>query len=144
MSVCIRTKEMQMENRSRVAGLLLASALLLPAAASAQFVSVTTPALSIGKPVVITTPLASGHLQTVSFVPPAGPISEATATRMIQRAQSDLAQRGIQRPTALQLAITLLGGVLPTPAGDVQMPGLLPKARGKAPTMQVQYAGPYV
>jgi hypothetical protein len=130
-----------------VANLLLAAALLLPAAASAQFVSVTTPALSIGKPVVITTPLASGHLQTVSFVPPSGPISEAAATRMIERAQSDLAQRGIARPTALQIAITLLGGVLPTPQGDVQMPGLLPKTRGKPPAasrLQVYYAGPYV
>jgi len=134
-----------MKNKSVVASLLFAAALLLPTVAWAQFVSVSTPALSIGRPVVISTPLASGHLQTVSIMPASGPLTEKAATRMIERAQSDLALRGIQRPTALQIAITLLGGVLPTPNGDVQMPGLLPKARGKAQAeMQVQYTGPFV
>jgi hypothetical protein len=80
----------------------------------------------------------------VSFVPPSGPLSQAAATRVIERAQSDLALRGVHRPTALQIAITLLGGVLPTPSGEVQVPGLLPKARGKQADMQVQYSGPYV
>ena len=134
-----------MKNKSVVASMLFTAALLLPTVAWAQFVSVSTPALSIGRPVVISTPLASGHLQTVSFMPASGPLTEAAATRVIERAQSDLALRGIQRPTALQIAITLLGGVLPTPNGDVQMPGLLPKARGKAQAeIQVQYTGPFV
>jgi hypothetical protein len=144
MGFCIRNKEMHMKNRSPVKSMLFAAALLLPTLAWAQFVSVSTPALSIGKPLVITTPLQSGHLQTVSFVPPSGPLTQAAATRVIERAQSDLALRGVHRPTALQIAITLLGGVLPTPSGDVHVPGLLPKARGKQAEMQVQYSGPYV
>jgi hypothetical protein len=140
-------QEIVMKNRSVVSAVLFAAALALPAVAWAQFVSVSMPALSIGRPLVITTPLASGHLQTVSFVPPAGPISLAAATRMIERAQADLAVRGIDRPTALQIAITLLGGVLPTPDGDLPVPGLLPKGPGKAQQpsrLQVFYNGPYV
>lgn len=133
-----------MKSGSPIKGMLCAAALLLPTVAWAQFVSVSTPALSIGRPVVISTPLASGHLQTVSFMPASGPLSQAAATRVIERAQSDLAARGIDRPTALQIAITLVGGVLPTPNGDVQMPGLLPKSRGKVAEMQVQYTGPFV
>jgi hypothetical protein len=140
--------EAQMKNRAPLARLLVAAALALPAIAWAQFVSVSTPALSIGKPVVISTPLASGHLQTVSFVPPAGPMSQAAASRMIERAQNDLAGRGIHRPTALQIAVTLLGGALPTAMGEVQVPGLLPKAQGskarQETPVQVYYAGPYV
>jgi hypothetical protein len=136
---------MHMKSGSPVKSILVAAALLLPTVAWAQFVSVSTPALSIGRPVVISTPLASGHMQTVSFVPSSGPLSQAAATRAIARAQSDLALRGIDRPTALQIGITLLGGVLPTPQGDVQVPGILPKARGKAQAeMQVQYTGPFV
>jgi hypothetical protein len=134
-----------MKNKSALSCMLFTAALLLPAVAGAQFVSVSTPALSIGRPVVISTPLASGHMQTVSFMPSSGPLSQAAAARAIERAQTDLALRGIHRPTALQIGITLLGGVLPTPQGDVQVPGLLPKARGKAPAeMQVQYTGPFV
>ena len=134
-----------MKNGSPMRSMILAAALLLPTVAWAQFVSVSTPALSIGRPVVISTPLASGHLQTVSFVPSSGPLSQAAATRAIERAQTELALRGIHRPTALQIGITLLGGVLPTPQGDVQVPGILPKARGKAQAeMQVQYTGPFV
>jgi hypothetical protein len=134
-----------MKTRSAVTAFLFTAALALPALSWAQFVSVSTPALSIGKPLVITTPLASGHLQTVSFVPPSGPMSQASASRMIERAQADLATRGIHRPTALQIAVTLLGGALPTLNGEVQVPGLLPK--GKAPhdhRLQVFYNGPYV
>jgi hypothetical protein len=134
-----------MKTRSTLSALLFAAALALPALGWAQFVTVSTPALSIGKPLVITTPLASGHLQTVSFVPPSGPMTQASASRMIERAQADLAARGIHRPTALQIAVTLLGGALPTPSGEIQVPGLLPK--GKAPhdnRLQVFYNGPYV
>jgi len=138
-----------MKTKTALSSILFAAVLALPALAWAQFVSVSTPALSIGKPVVITTPLASGHLQTVSFVPPQGPMTEAAATRMIERAQADLAGRGIYRPTALQIAVTLLGGALPTPNGDVQVPGLLPKAKAQGKSqrdnhMQVIYNGPYV
>jgi hypothetical protein len=144
-----RNQEMHMKTKTALSSILFAAALALPALAWAQFVSVSTPALSIGKPVVITTPLASGHLQTVSFVPPQGPMTEAAATRMIERAQADLAGRGIYRPTALQIAVTLLGGALPTPNGDVQVPGLLPKAKAQGKSqrdnhMQVIYNGPYV
>jgi hypothetical protein len=133
---------------------LFAAALALPAAAWAQvhFTAVTTQTLmsglNSGRPVVITTPLASGYLQTVSFVAPTGPIPQAKAARMIELAQKDLAARGIEKPTALQIAVTLLGGTLPTPDGDVQVPGLLPKAAGKKAVrpshLQVTYAGPYV
>ena len=134
-----------MKNGSPMKSLIVAAALLLPTVAWAQFVSVSTPAMTGGRPVVITTPLASGHMQTVSFLPSSGPLSQAAAARAIERAQSDLALRGIHRPTALQIGITLLGGVLPTPQGDVQVPGILPKGRGKAQAqMQVQYTGPFV
>ena len=142
-----------MKNRTSIV-LLLAAALTAPAAAWAQthFTPVTTQTLmsglNSGRPVVITTPLAGGYLQTVSFVAPSGPMPQAKAARMIELAQKDLAARGIEKPTALQIAVTLLGGTLPTPYGDVQVPGLLPKAatrKGVRPShLQVTYNGPYV
>ena len=142
-----------MKNRTSIA-LLLAAALAAPAAAWAQthFTPVTTQTLmnglNSGRPVVITTPLAGGYLQTVSFVAPSGPMPHAKAARMIELAQKDLAARGIEKPTALQIAVTLLGGTLPTPYGDVQVPGLLPKPAskksGRPSHLYVTYNGPYV
>jgi hypothetical protein len=133
---------------------LLAAALALPAAAWAQthFTPVTTQTLmnglNSGRPVVITTPLAGGYLQTVSFVAPSGPMPQAKAARLIQLAQKDLAARGIDKPTALQIAVTLLGGTLHMPVGDVQVPGLLPKPAskksGRPSGLHVTYNGPYV
>lgn len=148
-----------MKNKTAVA-LLFAAGLALPAIAAAQLTPVTTQTLitglNTGKPVTITTPLASGYLQTVSFVPSSGPMPQAKATQLIQRAERDLAARGIAKPTALQIAVTLIGGTLSTPDGDVQVPGLLPrspeKAKGKVKgkavrgneNLQVFYNGPYV
>ena len=142
-----------MKNRTSLL-VLLAAALALPAAAWAQvhFTAVTTQTLKTGlnsgHPVVIATPLASGYLQTVSFVAPSGPMPQAKAARMIELAQKDLAARGIDKPTALQIAVTLLGGTLPMPYGDVQVPGLLPKPANKKSVrpsrLQVTYNGPYV
>lgn len=142
-----------MKNRTSLR-VLLAAALALPAAAWAQvhFTAVTTQTLitglNSGHPVVIATPLASGYLQTVSFVAPSGPMPQAKAARMIELAQKDLAARGIDKPTALQIAVTLLGGTLPMPNGDVQVPGLLPKPASKKSVrpsrLQVMYSGPYV
>lgn len=133
---------------------LLAVALTLPVAAWAQvhFTAVTTQTLmsglNSGRPVVIATPLASGYLQTVSFVAPSGPMPQAEAARMIELTRKDLAARGIDKPTALQIAVTLLGGTLSMPHGDVQVPGLLPKPAGKKSVrpsrLHVTYNGPYV
>jgi hypothetical protein len=139
-----------MKTKSTVS-LLFAAALALPVLAWAQMTPVTTQTLvnglHSGRPVIITTPLANGYQQTVSFVAPTGPMAQSRANRMIDLAQQDLAARGIEQPTALQIAVTLLGGTLPTPNGDVQVPGLLPKSAGKAPRpshLQVFYTGPYV
>ena len=141
-----------MKNRTAVSFLFVAG-LALPAVASAQFTSVTTQnlmnGLNSGRPVVITTPLASGYMQTVSFVPTSGPMPQDKAAQLVKKAQRDLAERGIAKPTALQIAVTLIGGTLPTPDGDVQVPGLLPKTPGKGKNsrvekLQVFYNGPYV
>jgi len=145
-----------MKNRT-AATLLFVAGLALPAIAAAQLTPVTQQTLinglNTGRTVIITTPLASGYLQTVSFVPSSGPMPQAQAAQLIQRAERDLAARGIAKPTALQIAVTLIGGTLATPDGDVQVPGLLPKApdkgKGKARNarsekLQVFYNGPYV
>ena len=142
------------------ASLLFIAALALPALAAAQLTPVTQQTLinglNTGRPVTITTPLASGYLQTVSFVPSSGPMPQAQAAQYIKRAERDLAARGIAKPTALQIAVTLMGGTLATPDGDVQVPGLLPKTADKAKgkvkgkavrgneNLQVFYNGPYV
>ena len=147
-----------MKNRTFISALLVAAAFALPGVASAQLssVSVSTPKAVSSTPkaannsrlVVITTPLASGHLQSVSFVPPAGPMTEMQAARWIDLARDDLLARGIDKPTALQIAVVLLGGQLTTPEGEVRVPGLLPKAqqrKDKRPyELQVVYNGPYV
>ena len=145
-----------------LASLLFVAGLALPGLAAAQMTPVTQQTLitglNTGRPVTITTPLASGYLQTVSFVPSTGPMPQAQATQLIQRAERDLAARGINKPTALQIAVTLVGGTLETPDGNVQVPGLLPqttdKSKGKAKIkkvngngnekLQVFYNGPYV
>ena len=148
-----------MKNRTAIS-LLFVAGLALPLLAAAQLTPVTQQTLinglNTGKPVTITTPLASGYLQTVSFVPSSGPMPQAQAAQYIQKAQRDLAARGIDKPTALQIAVTLMGGTLATPDGDVQVPGLLPKtpdkAKGKVKgkavrgneNLQVFYNGPYV
>lgn len=142
-----------MKNRTALR-VLLTAALALPAAAWAQthFTPVTTQTLmkglNSGRPVVIATPLAGGYVQTVRFVAPSGPMPQAQAARMIQLAQKDLAARGIDKPTALQIAVTLIGGTLPMPVGDIQVPGLLPKPASKKSVrpslLQVTYNGPYV
>ena len=129
-------------------------ALALPVAAWAQvhFTALTTQTLmtglNSGRAVVIATPLESGYLQTVSFVAPSGPMPQAKAAQMIDLAQKDLAARGIDKPTALQIAVTLLGGTLHLPVGDVQVPGLLPKPAsrksGRPSRLHVTYNGPYV
>jgi hypothetical protein len=149
--------EAAMKSKSPVSVLFFAAALALPVIASAQLssVSVITPksasttskAYNDSRLVVITTPLASGHLQSVSFLPPVGPMTQAQAARWIDLARDDLLARGIDKPTALQIAIVLLGGTLTTPDGDLRVPGLLPKAqrRDTRPNqMQVVYNGPYV
>jgi hypothetical protein len=132
---------------------LLAAALALPAAAWAQarFTPVIKRALmdglNSGRPMVIATPLASGYLQTVRFVAPSGPMPQAKAARMIDLAQKDLTARGIDKPTALQIAVTLLGGTLAMPNGVVEVPGLLPKPAKKSvrpSLLLVTYNGPYV
>ena len=145
-----------------LASLLFVAGVALPGLAAAQMTPVTqqtlVDGLNTGRPVTITTPLASGYLQTVSFIPSSGPMPQAQATQLIQRAERDLAARGINKPTALQIAVTLVGGTLETPDGNVQVPGLLPKtaskAKGKAKIkkvngngneqLQVFYNGPYV
>jgi hypothetical protein len=148
-----------MKNRTAIS-LLFVAGLALPLLAAAQLTPVTQQTLinglNTGKPVTITTPLASGYLQTVSFVPSSGPMPQAQAAQYIQRAQRDLAARGIDKPTALQIAVTLMGGTLATPDGEVQVPGLLPKSADKAKgkvkgksvrgneNLQVFYNGPYV
>jgi len=116
--------------------ILFSAVLTLPLAAQAQSTAVT-----------ITRPLAGGYLQTVSFQPPAGPMSEAKAAQMIEMAQMELAARGVYQPTALQIAVVLLGGTLQTAYGEEEVPGLLPKAPSRQPRknrMQVFYNGPYV
>jgi len=81
--------------------------------------------LSLGSPVTLTTALANGQQQVVTFTPQ-GALTPIQIAQTLETARQSLISRGVATPTAQQVAITLTGGTLPTQTGNVQVTGLLP------------------
>jgi hypothetical protein len=79
--------------------------------------------LSAGTPVQMTTTLANGFTQTVTFTPAAVPTASQIAL-ILETARQRLISLGIGAPTAEQIAFTLMGGVVPTALGGAQVSGL--------------------
>jgi hypothetical protein len=80
--------------------------------------------LAQGTTVQLSTVLPDGSSQLVTFTP-AGAMSPAQIAQTLEAARQRLIGLGIANPTAEQLAVTLMGGVVPTQLGGSQVPGLV-------------------
>src|SRR3954466_10476303 len=117
--------------------LLLAAALVLPAAQAQVQTTPVSPAievqrlapqllafagsdvnfanlvngLALGVPVTLTTPLANGGAQVFSFTP-TGAMGTLDIAQTLEKARQLLISRGVATPTAQQLGTALTGGSL--------------------------------
>lgn len=110
---------------------LLAPQLIAFAGSSANFESLVN-GLTQGTPVTLTTVSADAGVQIVTFLP-ATARTAADAARSLEAARQSLISRGIALPSAQQLAIALLGGTLPTPAGSIPVTGVVSGNAGATP-----------
>ena len=82
-------------------------------------------ALAQGSEVVLYTPLANGMLQVTRFQPPI-PVPRPQGEAAVAIARQHLRLLDIQNPTAEQFAKALVGGMIDTREGPVQLPAVLP------------------
>lgn len=80
--------------------------------------------LALGLPVTLTTPIAAGVTQIVSFTP-SGTLTPAQVAQTLETARQAAIANGIATPTAQQLSILLNGGALPTATGTTMVNGLI-------------------
>lgn len=81
--------------------------------------------LALGTPVTLSTTLANGQVQVTTFTPQSV-LTPTQIAQTLETARQSLISRGIATPNSQQLAISLTGGSLPTPTGNVQVTGVLP------------------
>src|SRR3954471_11252202 len=146
--------------------LLLAAALVLPAAQAQVQTTPVSPAievqrlapqllgfagsdvnfanlvngLALGFPVTLTTPLATGGMQAFTFTP-TGAMTSLQIAQVLESARQSLIGRGVAAPTAQQLGTTLTGGTLATAGGTAPINALVntsttAAAGGTAPLTQ--------
>ena len=82
-------------------------------------------ALANGTEVVLYTPLADGMLQITRFQPPIR-VPRPQGEAAVAIARQHLRLLDIPSPTAEQFAKALVGGMIDTPDGPVQLPAVLP------------------
>ena len=80
--------------------------------------------LALGVPVTLTTTVAPGVTQVVSFTP-TGTMTPVQIAQVLESTRQSLIARGIATPSAQQLATALVGGTLPTALGNTPMNGLV-------------------
>src|SRR5258706_10291760 len=83
--------------------------------------------LTQGKPARLAAPAAGGFSRVTTINAPAR-LSAADAAALLERARQNLEFLGIAQPTPEQISAALAGGVLVTPTGSPQGPGVLPPA----------------
>jgi hypothetical protein len=110
---------------------LLAPQLLGFAGSAANFESLVN-GLTQGTPVTLTTVGADGSVQIVTFAP-STTLTSSDAARILETARQALISRGIATPSAQQLAVSLLGGALPTALGTTPVTGVLTGNAGATP-----------
>ncbi|HEV3007486.1 MAG TPA: hypothetical protein VGX52_00450, partial [Burkholderiales bacterium] len=101
----------------------IAPQLVAFAGSPSNFQSLVT-GLAQGTPVQLFTLLPDGFTQVVTFTP-AGPLPPDQIAQALETARQRLIGLGIANPTAEQLAVTLTGGLVPTPLGGSQVAGVL-------------------
>ena len=95
--------------------------------------------LSFGVPVTLTTAIAPGVTQVVSFTP-SGTMTPLAIAQMLENARQLAIGNGIATPTAQQLGVILNGGALPTAVGTTPVNGLI--GGSAAPTSVTTQASP--
>lgn len=80
--------------------------------------------LALGLPVTLTTPVAAGITQIVSFTP-AGTLTPTQIAQTLETARQAAIANGIVNPTAQQLSVLLNGGTLPTATGSTPVNALI-------------------
>lgn len=106
------------------------------AGSQSNFQSLVT-GLTQGTPVQLVTVLPDGFTQVVTFTPTA-PMSPTQIAQVLETARQQLIGLGIASPTAEQIAVTLMGGVVPTALGGSQVAGVLNPQNPPSPAAQAQ------
>jgi hypothetical protein len=91
--------------------------------------------LALGVPITLTTTLAPGVTQVVTFTP-SGTMTPVQVAQVLETARQSLIARGIATPTAQQLATSLVGGSLPTALGNTQVNSLVSTSTAVGTTTQ--------
>jgi hypothetical protein len=97
--------------------------------------------LAGGTQVQLLSVLPDGSAQVVTFTPTA-PLPPAQIAPTLETARQQLIGLGIGAPTAEQIALSLTGGTIPTPAGGVPVNGTLTPQNTPSPAVQVQAVAP--
>jgi hypothetical protein len=95
--------------------------------------------LAQGTPVQLITVLPDGFAQLVTFTPAAA-MSPTDIAQLLERTRQQLIGLGIGTPTAEQIGIALVGGVVPTALGGSQVAGALNAQSTPSPAVQIQSA----
>jgi len=95
--------------------------------------------LALGVPVTLTTTIAPGQTQVVTFTP-SGTMTPLQIAQVLENARQSLIARGVATPTAQQLATALVGGALPTALGATQVTGLVQSSTTVGTTTQMSPA----
>src|SRR3954466_10749799 len=95
--------------------------------------------LALGVPVTLTTAIAPGQTQVVTFTP-SGTMTPVQVAQVLENARQSLIARGIATPSAQQLATALVGGALPTALGATQVTGLVQSSTTVGTTTQMSPA----
>jgi hypothetical protein len=109
----------------------LAPQLVAFAGSQTNFQNLVT-GLAQGTPVQLVSLLPGGVTQVVTFTPAAA-LAPADIAGVLERARQQLIGFGIGAPTSEQLAVTLMGGTVPTALGGAQVPGVLGASAGTPP-----------
>jgi hypothetical protein len=116
----------------------LAPQLIAFAGSQSNFQNLVT-GLAQGTPVQLVTVLPDGFTQVVTFTPSA-PMSPSAIAQVLETARQQLIGLGIGNPTAEQIGIALMGGIVPTALGGSQVAGVLNAQNPPSPAVQVQSA----
>jgi hypothetical protein len=116
----------------------LAPQLVAFTGSQSNFQSLVT-GLSQGTPVQLVTVLPDGFTQVVTFTPAAA-MAPSQIAQLLETARQQLIGLGIGNPTAEQIGITLMGGIVPTALGGSQVAGVLNAQSPPSPAVQIQSA----
>jgi hypothetical protein len=114
----------------------LAPQLVAFAGSQNNFQSLVT-GLAQGTPIQLVTVLPDGFIQVVTFTPAAA-IPPNEIAQVLEAARQQLIGLGIGNPTAEQIGITLMGGIVPSALGGSQVAGLLNAQNPPSPAAQMQ------